>query len=85
MPPGLIQACNTISSSQYDITPQITHHTPFYFSTCFPVQPHCPEAIINGDAPVTWDVNTTKAVQIDEQSLHTVEGNKSHDKEYDEQ
>ena len=88
MSPGLIQACNTTSSSQCDITPQITYHAPFYFSTYFPVQPHYPEAIINGDAAVTWDMNTTsgtKAGQTDEQSLHTREGNKSRDKENDEQ
>ena len=86
--PGLIQACIMTNSSQYDIIPQITHQTPLYFSTYFPVQPHYPEAIINGDAAVTWDMNTTcgtKAGQIDEQSLHTVETNKSRDKENDEQ
>ena len=88
MSPGLIQACNTTSSSQFDITPQITHHTPFYFSTNIPVQPHYPEAIINDDAAVTWDLNTacgTKAGQRDEQCLHTGEDNKPRDKEHDEQ
>ena len=88
MSPGLIQACNTTSSSQCDITSQITHHTPFYFSANTPVQPHYPEAIINGDEAVTWDLNTTcgtKAGHIDEQGLYTVEGNKSRDRENDEQ
>ena len=86
--PGLIQACNATSSSQCDITPQITYHTPFYFSTNTPAQPHNPEAIINGDTAVTWDMNATcgtKSDQIDDQSLHTVEDNKSRDKENDEQ
>ena len=76
------------SLSQCDITPQITYHTPFYFSINIPVQPHYPEDIMNGDAAVTWDINTAsgrKASRIDEQSLHTVEGNTSHDKENDEQ
>ena len=76
------------SLSQWDITPQITYHTPIYFSTSIPVQPHYPEAIINGNAAGTWDMNTTcgtKAGQIDEQILQTVEDNKSRDKENDEQ
>ena len=88
MSPGLIQACNATSSSQLNTTPQITHHTPFYFSTYFPVQPHYPEAIIDGDAAVTWDMNTTcgaRAGQIDKQCLHTGEGNKPREKENDEQ
>ena len=88
MPPGSIQACNTTSLSQCDITPQITYHTPFYFSADIPVQPHYPEAIINGDAAVTWDMNTTHGIkvdQLDEQSLHIVEDNKSRDEEDDEQ
>ena len=88
MSPGLIQACNTTNSSQCDITRQIPLHGPFYFSTNTPVQPHYPEAIINGDAAVTWDMNTTrgtKAGQINEQSLYTVDDNKSRDKENDEQ
>ena len=88
MSPGLIQACNTTSLSQYDITPQIAYHVPFYFSTSIPVQPHYPEAIINGDVAETWDMNTacrTTAGQIDEQSLHTIEENNSRDKEDDEQ
>ena len=84
----MIQACNKTSSSLFDITPQITYHTPFYLSTYFPVQPHYPEAIINGDAAVTWDLSTTCGTntgQMDEQSLYTVEGNKSRDGENDEQ
>ena len=88
MSPGLIQACNATSSSQCDIAPQITHHTPFYLSTHFLAQSHYPEAIISGVEAVTWDMNTTygtKVGQIDEQSLHTVEGNKPRDKENDEQ
>ena len=76
--------------SQCDITPQITYHTPIYFPTNNPVQPHYPEAIISGDAGVTWtwDINPTcgtKSGQIDEQSLHTVGDDKSRDKENDEQ
>ena len=88
MPPGSIQACNTTSLSQCDITPQITYHTPFYFSADIPVQPHYPEVIINGDAAMTRDMNTIhgiKADQIDQQSLHIVEDNKSRDKEDNEQ
>ncbi len=88
MSPCLIQVCNTTSLSQCDITPQTTYHTPFYFSTNIPAQPHFPEANINGDAAVTWDMNMicgTEAGQIGEQSLHTVEDNKSHDKENDDQ
>ena len=88
MSPGLIQACNPTSLSQCDITPQITYHNPFYFSTNIPVQPHYPEAIINGDAGVMWDMNTacgTKAGQIDEKCLGTVGDNNSCDKENDEQ
>ncbi len=84
MSPTLIQACNTTSLSQYDTTPP-TYHTPFYSSTNNPVQPQYPEANINGDAAVTWDMNITKAGQIDQQGLHTVEDDKSHDKENDEQ
>ncbi len=80
MSPGLIQACNTTSLSQCNITPQTTYHTPFYFSAIIPVQPHYPE--IDGDAVMMCG---TKAGQIDEQSLHTVEDNKFHDKENDEQ
>src|SRR5258706_14282682 len=87
MSPGLIQACNTTSLSQCNITPQTTtYHTPFYFSATIPVQPHYPET--NTDAVVTWDMNMmcgTKVGQIDEQRLHTVGGNKFHDKENDEQ
>ena len=52
------------------------------------MQSYYPEAIINGDAAVTWDMNTTcgtKAGQIVEESLHTGEENKSRDKENDEQ
>ena len=82
--PGLLQACNQTSMSQCDSTPQITYHTPFYLPINIPVQPHYPEAIINGDAAVTWDINPTcgtKVGQIDEQSLHTVEDNKSRDSE----
>ena len=88
MSPGLIQACNTTSTSQCDITPQITYHTPFNFSTNIPAQPDLPEAIINGDMAVTWGINTTcgtKADQINEQILHTVEDNNSRVKENDEQ
>ena len=84
MSTGFIQACNPTNSSQYGITPQITYHAPFNI----PAQPHYPEANINGDAAVTWDVNATrgtKSGQIDEQTLHTVEDNMSHDKEDDEQ
>ena len=86
--PDMIQACNPTSSSQCDITPQITYHTPFYISIDIPAQPHYPEAIINGDPAVTWDMNATcgiKAGQIDEQHLHTGEDNNSRDKENDEQ
>ena len=88
MSPGLIQACNTTSTSQCNITPQIAYHTPFHFSTNIPGQPHYPEAIINGDSAGRWDMNTTcgtKAGQIGEQRLHTIEDNKSRDKENDEQ
>ena len=86
--PGLIQACNPTSLSQCDITPQIIYHTPFYFSANNTGQPHYPEAIINGDAAVTWDMNTTcdtSVGPIDEQNLHTVEDNISRDKENDKQ
>ena len=88
MSSGLIQACNKTNSSQCNISPQITHNTPFYFSANIPVQPHYPEPIINGDEAVTWDLNTTcgaKAGHIDEQGLYTLEGNKSRDRENDEQ
>jgi hypothetical protein len=50
--------------------PSSTYHTPFHFSTNIPVQPQYPEANINGDAAVTWDMNTdlwSKAGQIDGQ------------------
>ena len=80
MSPGFIQACNMISLNQCDITP-------FYFSTNVPVQPHYPEANMNGDAAVTWDMNLidgTNAGPIYEQFLHSVEDNKSRDKENDE-
>jgi hypothetical protein len=88
MSPGLIQALNTIGSSQREITPRVVYHTPFYFSPNIPVQPHCSEANINRDAVATWDMNTAcgaKAGQIDGQGLHTVEETHSHDKENDEQ
>ena len=88
MSPGLKQISNTTSLSQCNITPQITYHTPFYFSTNILVQPHYPEASINSDAATTWDMNTacgTKAGQIDEQGLHTVEDNNFRGKENDEQ
>ena len=88
MSPGLIQACNTTSSSQCDVTPRITYQPPFYVSTNIPAQSHYPEAIINGGTAVTWDMNATcgtQAGQIDEQCLRTVEDNKSPDKENDEQ
>ena len=88
MSPGLIQACNTTSSSQCDINHRTTYHNHSYFSTIIPIQPHYPEANINGDAAVTWDMNTTcgaKVGQLDEQSLHTVEDNESRDNENHEQ
>ena len=88
MSPGSIQACNTTSSSQCHTTPHITYHDPFYFSTNTPAQPHHPEAIIDGDAAVTWDMNATcgtKAGQLYEQSIRTVEDNDPRDKENDEQ
>src|SRR5882757_6081683 len=84
MSPGFIQACNATSLSQHDTTPS-TYHTPFHFSTNIPVQPQYPEANINGDAAVTWDMNVIKASQIDERSLHTVEDDKSRDKGDDDQ
>src|SRR5258706_14426984 len=83
MSPTLIQACNTTSLSQYDTTPP-TYHTPFYSSTNNPVQPQYPEANINGDAAVTWDMNILNAGQIDEHSLHT-EDDKYCDKENNDQ
>jgi len=85
---GLFQAPNTTNASQCDITPRVAYHSPFYFSTNIPAQPHYPEANTNGDVVVTRDMNTAcgaKAGQIDEQSLHTVEGTHSHDKENDKQ
>jgi len=85
---GLVQALNTTSSSKGDTTPRATFHTPFHFSANTPVQPHYPEANINGDAVATWDMTTpfgAKAGQIDGQSLHTVEENNSHDAENGEQ
>jgi hypothetical protein len=88
MSSGLIQALNTTSVSRCDITPRGTSHTPFYLSTNIPVQPHYPEANINGDTVATWEMNTArgaKAGQIDGQSLHIAEGPNSHDKENDEQ
>ena len=88
MSPGLIQACNPTSPSQYDITTRTTCHTPFYFSTNIPVQPHHPEPNTSGDAAVTWDMSATcgtKVGQIDEQSLHAVKDNRSRDKKNEEQ
>ena len=88
MSPRLIQACNTTSTNQCDITPQITYHNPFYSSTGIPVHPHYPETIINGDAAVAWDMNPTcgtKVGQIDEQGFRSVEDNDPRDKENDEQ
>ena len=85
---GLIQALNTINLSQCDITPRVTYHTPFHFSTNITAQPHYPEANLSDDAAATWDMNTAceaKSSQIDGQSLHIVEGSNSHDKENDEQ
>ena len=75
---GLIQGPNTNSSSQCEIIPRVTYHTPYYFSTNVPVQPQYPDANINGDAAPTWGMNTAygeKADQIDGKSLHIVEGN----------
>ena len=69
------------SLSQRDITP-------FYLSTNIPVQPHYPEANLNGDAALTWKMDMTcgtKACQTDERSLKNVEENNSRDKENDEQ
>ena len=88
MSPGFIQARNTTSLSQYDITPQTTYHTPFYSSAIVPAQPHYPEANKSGEAAETWDMNRmcgTKAGQMYEQFLHTVEDNKSRDEDNDEQ
>ena len=83
MSSGLIQAFNTTSLSQCDITPRITYHTPFYVSTNIP---HYPEANVRDAAAATWDMNTAcgaKSSQIDGQRI--VEGTNSHDKENDEQ
>ena len=55
MSSGLMEAPNTTSSSQCEITPRATYHTTFYFSTNIP---HYPDANINGDAVATWDMNT---------------------------
>ena len=85
---GLIQASKKNSSSQCEITPRVAYHTPFYFSTNIPVQPHYPDANMNGDAATTWGMNTVygeKTGQIDGKSLHIVEGNNSDDKENAEQ
>jgi hypothetical protein len=86
---GLIQALNMSGSSQREITPRLTYHTPtpFYFFPNIPVQLHYPEANTNGTAVATWDMNTAcgaKAGQIEGQSPHTVEETHSHDKENDE-
>ena len=78
MSPGFIQACNDTSPSQLETTP-------FYFSTDIPVQPQHPEANINGDTTVTWDMNIIKAGHVDERSPRTVEDDKSRDKENDDQ
>jgi hypothetical protein len=88
MSSGLVQAFNTTSLSQCDITSRATTHTPFDFSTNIPVQPCYPEVNINDNAAVTWDMattNDTKARQINDHSLHTVENNNSHAKENNEQ
>ena len=85
MSPGFIQACNATSLSQCDITLQTTYHAPFYSSATVPVQPHYPETNKNGDAAVTWDMNMICGSQIYEQILHTVDDNRSHDKDNDEQ
>ena len=88
MSSGLIQALNTTSSSQCDITPRATYHTPVYISTNNLVQPHYTESNVSGRTTATWDIITAcgeKASQIDGQSFHTVEGTNSHDKENDEQ
>jgi len=80
---GLFQALNTTNASQCDITPRVTYHTPFCFSTNFPPQLHYPDANPKGDVMVTRDENTArgaKAGQIDGQNLHDVEGIHSHDK-----
>jgi hypothetical protein len=79
MSSGLIQALNTTSSSQREITSRATYHAPFNFSTN-------PEANMKGDVAATLDMNTAcgaKYGQIDWQSLHTVAGTPSHDKEND--
>jgi hypothetical protein len=83
----LIQALNTTSTIQREITPPVTYYDPVYSSTNIPVQPHYAEANTNGDALVTWGMNTacgTKAGQIDGRGLHTVEGTNSRNKENDE-
>jgi len=85
---GLFQPPNTTNVSQYDITPRVTYHSPFYFYTNIPTQPHYPEENTNGDAVVTRDMNMAcgaKAGQIDAQSLHNVEGTHSPDEENDKQ
>ena len=84
MSPGLIQACNATSLSQLDTNPS-TNHTHFSFSTNIPVQPQHPEANINGDAGVTWEMSVIKAGQIDERRLHTVEDDKPRAMENDDQ
>jgi len=83
----LIQALNATSLGQCKITPRVTYHAPFYFSANVPGQPHYPEANRYDDSAAKQHMNTvcgTKAGQIGGQSLHTVEGTHSHDKEDDE-